>query len=42
MIVVPIFLWAGHFTGWAILGNGQVEFAGWQINLLGGQMLTPS
>ena len=36
--VVPIFLWARWFTGWAILGNGQVEFTGWEnahpVNLL--------
>ena len=29
IIVVPIYLWARQFTGWAILGNGQVEFTGW-------------
>ena len=26
---LPIFLWARQFTGWAILGNGQVEFTRW-------------
>ena len=29
IVVVPICLWARWFTGWAILGNGQVEFTGW-------------
>ena len=30
IIAVPFFQWARSFTGWAILGIGQVQFTEWK------------